>query len=57
MGKYDSITIHSAIWRDGPLYWNQLNKKYVRKQKEKVAFSYLHKSQFFIVFPLTLVEK
>jgi hypothetical protein len=55
MGKYGSIEICSAIWRDGPLYWNQLSKKYMRKQKEKVAFSYLHKSQLLIVFLLIKV--
>jgi hypothetical protein len=55
MGKYNSIKIYSAIWRDGPLYWNQLSKKYMRKREEKVAFSCLHRSQLLIVFLLIKV--
>ncbi|GBB92298.1 hypothetical protein RclHR1_00020001 [Rhizophagus clarus] len=33
----------SAIWKDGPLYWNEFpNKKYIRKPFKKVALKYLH---------------
>jgi hypothetical protein len=49
IGNNGTITIYSAIWRDGPLYWNLSNKKYMRKQKEKIAFNYLHRSHLIVL--------
>ena len=44
----DYATIHSAIWKDGPLYFNPLhhyNKwKYARKSNKKVVLKYLYNS-------------
>jgi hypothetical protein len=31
------FTIFSAIWKDGPLYWNNNNKEYIRKPYTKVT--------------------
>ena len=42
-GKNDSITIYSAIWRDGPLRYNY--NGYIRDSDEEVALKCLHNSQ------------
>ncbi|GBC02162.1 hypothetical protein RclHR1_04490008 [Rhizophagus clarus] len=34
-----------AIWKDGPLYYNYLNRKYKRKLNKKVLLKYLSNSQ------------
>ncbi|GBB97026.1 hypothetical protein RclHR1_00290024 [Rhizophagus clarus] len=39
--KNDFFTIYSAIWKDGPLYWNNKNKEYIRNSNEIVALKYL----------------
>ena len=44
-GKNGHITVYSAIWKDGPLYWNIQNKEYTRDPNKKVALKYLHNSQ------------
>jgi hypothetical protein len=33
----DEFFTFSAIWKDGPLYWNNSNKKYIRKSYTKVT--------------------
>ena len=43
INKGDYATVYSAIWKDGPLCYN--NKKYVRKSDKKVALKCLHNSQ------------
>ena len=45
IGKSSSITAYSAIWRDGPLYWNTWNNEYARDLNKKVALKCLHSSQ------------
>ncbi|CAB4433203.1 unnamed protein product [Rhizophagus irregularis] len=40
-GKTDSITVYSAIWRDGPLYYQHDT----RDSNKEVALNYLHNSQ------------
>jgi hypothetical protein len=42
--KYNSITICSAIWKDGPLYYH-FEKEYTRDSNKKVALKYLQNSQ------------
>ena len=52
-GKNDLITVYSAIWKDGPLYYNYVsyNKyKYMRHSNNKVALKCLHNSQNSIKF-------
>ena len=44
VNKGDLITIYSAIWNNGPLYYND-EKKYVRKLDEKVVLKCMHNSQ------------
>jgi hypothetical protein len=44
MGKNDSITIYSAIWRDGPLHWNQ-HSNYTRNSNKNVVLKCLHNLQ------------
>src|SRR5579862_9848087 len=43
--KNDFITVHSAIWKDGPLGWNEQNKNYTRNSNNEVALKCLHNSQ------------
>ncbi|GBB97012.1 hypothetical protein RclHR1_00290010 [Rhizophagus clarus] len=42
IGKYDFATIYSAEWKDGPLYWHNLNKEYTRNSYERVVLECLH---------------
>src|SRR6266542_3993467 len=48
--KNGSITVYSAIWRDGPLYWNKQYKKYTRDSNKGVSLKCLHNSQNSIEF-------
>ncbi|UZO05298.1 uncharacterized protein OCT59_025655 [Rhizophagus irregularis] len=45
MGKNGSITIYSAIWKDGPLYYNNQYSNYTRDPNKKVTLKYLHNSE------------
>ena len=50
ISKGDYATIYSAIWKNGPLYWNDYyyyyyTKEYTRKPDKKVALKCLHNSQ------------
>jgi hypothetical protein len=38
-------TIYSAIWKDGPLFYNADKKKYTRHLEKKVALKCLYNSQ------------
>ena len=49
--KNDLITIYSAIWKDGPLIYDE---KYIRYSNNKVALKCLHNSQNSIKF---LIDK
>jgi hypothetical protein len=51
-GKNGLITVYSAIWRDGPLYWND---KYTRESNKKVALKCLHNLQNPIEFVINEV--
>ncbi|GBC39142.1 kinase-like domain-containing protein [Rhizophagus irregularis DAOM 181602=DAOM 197198] len=42
-GKNNLITIYFAIWKDGPLHYQ--NSEYTRDSNKKVALKYLHNSQ------------
>ena len=42
-GKNGSITVYSAIWRDGPLYYKY--GEYIRDSNKEVALKCLHHSQ------------
>jgi hypothetical protein len=44
IAKDSSITVYSAIWRDGPLYWNKQDEEYTRISS-KVFLKRLHNSQ------------
>ena len=43
IGKGGFATVFSAIWEDGPLYYN--NKEYTRDSNKAVALKWLHDSQ------------
>ena len=46
LSKGDFATIHSATWKDGPLYYNYVHKEYTRKSNKKVSLKFLNqKSQ------------
>jgi hypothetical protein len=42
-GKNNSITVYSAIWKDGPLYYRY--NEYKRNSNKEVALKYLQSSQ------------
>ncbi|CAB5396340.1 unnamed protein product [Rhizophagus irregularis] len=43
--KNDSITVYSAMWKDGPLHCNYMNNKYTRDSNKKVALKCMHNLQ------------
>ena len=46
MSKGDFATIYSAIWKDGPLYYNYYEEEYVRQIANKaVILKCMHNSQ------------
>ena len=45
IGNGGFATVHSAIWKDGPLNYNYYNKEYTRESDKKVALKCLHNSQ------------
>jgi len=44
-GKNGSVTVYSAIWRDGPLYYNYQYEEYSRDPNKEIALKCLHNSQ------------
>src|ERR1043165_7562229 len=41
IGKSDLITVYSAVWKNGPLYYDYKDKKeWIRKPGKKVALKY-----------------
>uniref|UniRef100_U9SW35 Protein kinase domain-containing protein n=1 Tax=Rhizophagus irregularis (strain DAOM 181602 / DAOM 197198 / MUCL 43194) TaxID=747089 RepID=U9SW35_RHIID len=56
-GKNSSITVYSAIWKDGPLYWNEQNKKYARNLNKEIALKCLHNTQNSVEFIINEVKK
>jgi hypothetical protein len=48
--KNNSITVYSAIWKDGPLHYSNQYEKYTRHQDKEVALKVLQNSQNTIEF-------
>jgi hypothetical protein len=48
--KTNSITVYSAIWKDGPLYFDFEDQKYMRDSNKEVALKYLQNLQNTIEF-------
>jgi hypothetical protein len=48
--KCNFATISSAIWKNGPLYWNKNIKRYMRKSNKNVSLKYLYNLQNLIDF-------
>ena len=44
IGKNSYYTMYSAIWKDGPLYYNDQYSNYTRNSNKEVALKYLHNS-------------
>ena len=44
ISKGDFATVHLAIWKDGPLYYNY-NNEYTRESDKKVVLKCLYNSQ------------
>jgi hypothetical protein len=43
VGKYDVNIVYLALWKNGPLNWNEDNKKYIRTSPEKKGIlKFLH---------------
>ena len=45
INKGDFATVYSAIWKDGPLCYDDDGTEYSRKSDKKVALKCLHNSQ------------
>ena len=45
ISKGDYATVYSAIWKDGPLYYDNNQKEYTRKSDKKVTLKCLLNSQ------------
>src|SRR5438067_1772479 len=45
VGKNVTTTVYLAIWKDGPLYYDDGKKELIRKSNEKVALKCLENSQ------------
>ena len=45
IGRGGFATVYSAIWKDGPLKYNEDNEEYTRRSNYKVALKCLHNSQ------------
>jgi hypothetical protein len=54
-GRNDLITVYSAIWNDGPLYYNDDCDKYIRHSNKEVALKCLHNSTNSIEFVINEV--
>src|ERR1043165_2225097 len=48
ISKGDIATVYSAIWKDGPLYFEYLENQYIRKSDKKVALKCMNNSQNFV---------
>jgi hypothetical protein len=49
-GKNNSITVYSAIWEDGPLYYDYDKEEYTRDLNKEVALKCLQNSQITIEY-------
>ena len=45
ISKGDFATIYSATWKNGPLYYDDYYKVYIRKSDKKISLKCLHNSQ------------
>ncbi|UZO16993.1 uncharacterized protein OCT59_008359 [Rhizophagus irregularis] len=55
--KNGSVTIYSAIWKDGPFYWNNQNEEYTRDPNKKVSLKYLYNLQDSIDYLINEAKK
>jgi hypothetical protein len=56
ISKNGCITVYSAIWKDGPLYYDYLKEEYTRNSNKKVALKCLCNSQYSIDFLINEVD-
>ena len=45
INKGDFTTVYLAIWKDGPLNYDDNKMEYLRRSDKKVTLKYLHNSQ------------
>ena len=45
INKGDFATVYLAVWKDGPLNYDDNKKEYLRRSDKKVTLKYLHNSQ------------
>jgi hypothetical protein len=53
--RNDLIVIYSAIWKNGPLYYNDDDDEYIRHSNKEVALKCLHNSTNSIEFVINEV--
>ncbi|CAB4422069.1 unnamed protein product [Rhizophagus irregularis] len=57
LSKNGSNSIHSAIWKDGPLHYNKEYSNYTRDSNKKVVLEYLHNPENAIDFLINEAKK
>ncbi|UZO16945.1 uncharacterized protein OCT59_008311 [Rhizophagus irregularis] len=57
LSKNGSNSIHSAIWKDGPLHYNKKYSNYTRDSNKKVVLEYLHNPENSIDFLINETKK
>ncbi|GBC10405.1 hypothetical protein RclHR1_00960022 [Rhizophagus clarus] len=55
--KNDTITVYSAIWRDGPLTNDHRDEEYTRNSNKQVTLKLIHNSQNSIEFVINKAKK
>ncbi|CAB5367071.1 unnamed protein product [Rhizophagus irregularis] len=55
--KNGTVTIYSAIWKDGPFYWNSQNEEYTRDPNKKVSLKYSYNLQDSIDYLINEAKK
>jgi hypothetical protein len=56
IGRNNSITVYSAIWKDGPLHYKKYINKYTRDSNKEVTLKCLHSSKNPIEFVINEVQ-
>ncbi|UZO06819.1 uncharacterized protein OCT59_027126 [Rhizophagus irregularis] len=57
IGKNGLVTVYSAIWKDGPFYWNKQNREYTSDSNKKVVLKCLYNSQESIDYLINEAKK
>ncbi|CAB5367061.1 unnamed protein product [Rhizophagus irregularis] len=56
-GKNSFMTVYSAIWKDGPLHYNNWEEGYIRDSNKEVALKLLHNLQNYVEYIINEAKK